>query len=400
MSTDGYNRVFEYLSDIVNGREISSSISEEDCNMLGEHGLLSLLYSDDLQTKSDSIKEIIKREARQTALRGIRLTYMARYLIEALKKENISVYLIKGADMASMYHRPEYRSYSDIDLYLQDKSKLDSTIMILEELGCKKKAFQTSRHHIELEFNTIQIELHMETARAFDDEDINKKLVQIFDEKPFKSRTVEVFGMTLPTMDLERTALYILIHMLQHFVTAGFGIRLLLDFTIFWKSNYSESLKETYKGYVKELGLETFSDTMMRFSKAYIGLDNNKCAFCNNAFFEESVEKIKSENVIGHLYEEVISAGRFGENDKNRIVNLKEQSLWGLFREFNHQTKNNFPRASKVVIFMPFLWLASLFIFLRNNIVVRKTSLRSVLKSSYKRSRLSEEMRLFERNGN
>ena len=59
--------------------------------------------------------------------------------------------------------------------------------------------------------------------------------------------------------------------------------------------------------------------------------------------------------------------------------------------------KLSFPKASKVFIIIPILWVITLVRFLINNKKVRKTTAKEIFKNAGERSRMAKDLEIFER---
>ena len=95
--------------------------------------------------------------------------------------------------------------------------------------------------------------------------------------------------------------------------------------------------------------------------------------------------------------DDVLAAEEFGRSDVNRMAVMSTTGLGGYFKEFHHQMKLSFPKASKVFIIIPVLWIITLFRFLRNNKKVRNTTAREIFKNSSERSKMAMDLEIFKR---
>ena len=96
------------------------------------------------------------------------------------------------------------------------------------------------------------------------------------------------------------------------------------------------------------------------------------------------------------LLREILDGAEFGNEDSSRMVTLTGGHLTDYIREFHHQTKLSYPRASRLILTYPVLWCLTLLRFLKNNRTVRNQSASTFLVSAKKRSKLTEHMRLFQ----
>ena len=175
--------------------------------------------------------------------------------------------------------------------------------------------------------------------------------------------------------------------MLQHFVYAGFGLKLLCDWVVIWRRDWSEEEKILFTRLVTGSGLKKFAEILTMVCNKYLGLKSELFAW-----------KISEESMVDAFLREILDAEDFGNADVNRMVMMSGTGITAYVKEFHHQMHLNFPNAGKCCLFWPILWFVTLIKFLRNNRKVRNTSARNVLKAAANRSKLMEELKLFENN--
>ncbi len=56
----------------------------------------------------------------------------------------------------------------------------------------------------------------------------------------------EIMGYRIPVCTRTQEAYYLLVHMLQHFLRAGFGIKLLCDWVVFWNTCDDEDIRKDF----------------------------------------------------------------------------------------------------------------------------------------------------------
>ena len=348
------------------------------------HRVLSLLY-DELEGREELTPILLNQvaaDSRKATMQSYRLLFLCKYLCGKLKEADIPVAVLKGVATASYYPVPELRKSGDVDLLLLDQSKLKKACQVLEVAGCKVLEEQPSLHHVVLESSEgIEIELHTMLAEPFDNEKINHFL-ELCQKEVIET---EIMGVTLPIFNTAYHAYELLLHMLQHFLRAGFGLKLLCDWVVFWNTPSTIEEREKYNKLIQQSGLKGFSDMISQVCVKYLGL----------APQVEEWMKFEHKYPVEEFLEEIFDAEEFGKNSNARMVGLRDNNLWGYVWEFHHQMHLNFPRAGKVFLFWPLLWVITLIRFLYNNRKIRNVSAREVLKSAGKRSRLIGKMNLW-----
>jgi hypothetical protein len=193
--------------------------------------------------------------------------------------------------------------------------------------------------------------------------------------------------MHIPMLDKPYQAFSLLLHMLHHYLHAGFGLRLLCDWVVFWNQEISEKERQQYLSLIRDFGLVGFSEFVTAICTEEMGLK------------EGSVHPHLAKSKESYLFflKDIFESGEFGDDDDSRMVLLRGTGFFDYFREFHHQMRLHYPRASKIFLCWPVLWIMTLARFLKNNHTVRNTTMLEVLKSTKLRSVNTGEMELFRR---
>lgn len=336
------------------------------------------------------VRNVMEKMMEQSVVRFYRLLNISGYLVKLLKAHNIFAVVLKGPDLAGYYPVPEYREFGDVDLLLLDARQTEEAVEILKNDGLKVNKRQDSKHHVEMTYEGKYIvELHSFATRYFSEQSVNKQIKDIFAISPEEIVYHEVCGVLLPVLPKDLNGLYILLHTLQHYLNAGFGVRILNDFKVFFSEMNSKEI-QSYKRYVKELKISGFSDILTQTATELCGLSKERA-------LELFVFGVPDRELLLKFREDIISSGTFGEQDASRLVNLSEPSLKGLLKEFHHQMHENFPMAGRCFLLWPFLWVATFLIFMCNNIFVRKSFGIDIVKKSLSRSTISKQIELWKR---
>lgn len=376
------------------------------------HSVLPLMYE---VLKSQPVPEKAfqkaERISQMTVRQSYRLLILSKQIQEAMAQRGIEVVLLKGVGTATYYPVPELRKSGDVDLLLLDREKLDEAGKCLQELGCRVEEWQPSLHHVVFSVpaegaalsateaengpsargaragkgQKIEIELHTMLAEPFDEARVNELLdSQIPGIKDHLAR-VEYAGVELDVLDTAYHAYELLLHMLQHFLRSGFGLKLLCDWVVFWNREIAEADRELYLKLVRECGIKSFSDLVSLTCAEYLGLPSDRIAF------------MKPDKTLSprEFMWEILEAEEFGKSSRDRMVALRGNSPGDYVREFHHQMHLNYPKAGKCLILWPALWLLTLVRFLVNNRKIRKISLSAVLRKAGQRGKLMKKLNLF-----
>lgn len=365
---------------------------EIDINLARRSSVTSLLYPI-IDYVDDEKKGAIQSMAEQSVNRFYKMSYIARYLQKILMDNGIISILLKGPATAAYYPVPEYRAFGDIDLLLYDPNDYDKADKLFGEQGIRRTATQDSHHHTSYLYDNVCIELHRKVVREFAQKKVNERIDSIFTLEERNICRKKILGCEYTVLKPELELLYMTLHMIEHLCNAGFGIKLLCDYVAALNGNSEEDTVSQYRGYIDMLGLNTFVLRMSDICVAYLGL--SEPVYKQLTGKSANTELILNDHTVDELLNEIFDTGLFGSDNSSRIVALNENGIIGLIKEFHHQTKENFPKASKCPLTWPGLWIATFVIFVRNNKKIRGIGMLDVIREADRRGQIIGKMNLF-----
>lgn len=352
-----------------------------------KHAVLPFLY-DVVQDNPLFQKELasISADSKKTALQSYRLLFLTKYVVNLFQKAGISTIVLKGVATGSLYEVPEQRKSGDVDLLITENVKEQEIIDIMQNAGFGLAKEQHANHHIAFSTNEgISVEVHTMIAEPFAYKKINRAMEKRTKECNVHCEIADVMGVPLPILDKPFHAYELLLHMLQHFMYAGFGLKLLCDWVVIWKKSWTQEEKFLFTELAKECGIDKFAEMITAVCEQYLGLPKNQFAW-----------KLSEDLLVEDFLREILTAEEFGNSDPNRMVMMHGTGIWAYVREFQHQMHLNFPKAGKCFLLWPVLWILTLVKFLKNNRKVRRIKTSGILKEARRRSKLMEQLRLFQ----
>lgn len=352
------------------------------------HSVLSLLCYPCLGTEKipETFKKAVQQEARGIVLQSYRFLFLGRAIVEQLERAGIPVAVMKGVTAARSYPEPELRKAGDIDL-LVESGRMEEVCKALEKVGCRVAERQPALHHVVLlTEDGIEVEVHTMLAEPFDNKQINSYLKRLLPECLEHVVWREIMGVEFPVLNYGCHAYELLLHMLQHFLRSGFGLKFLCDWAVLWRENIPKSERERYLELVQKSKLKGFSDMVTLACCKYLGLERNCVDWMG----------IPPQMNSKGFMKEVLEAEEFGKSSGERMVMLRKPGLAGYVKEFHHQMHLNFPKAGRWIPIWPVLWIVTLLRFLRNNRKIRKISGRKILQKAAERSKVMEQIKLWE----
>ena len=319
---------------------------------------------------------------------------LTRQIVTLFRQHDIAFFLLKGMTLSRLYPKPELRRFGDIDIYIPDRRLLHKAGALLREQGYQEES-SLGEHHILFEKpignHKHIIELHEQLIDAQDIPSLNETIQDIFsavvpETAQTDSRPGDAFSY--PELPPTHYALYLILHMLQHFLESGFGIKLLCDWLVFLEQKGNRIDNKRLTKYLNKLNLSRFAYTVTCCCTAFLSMPPDCCPWV----IQHQREIRGQRQAAEHLLEDILEGGEFGAADSSRILIMGDSGSLAMLRTLHRQTVKRFPKASHIVPCLPFLWFATGILFLYNNRFVRRTNTRQVLESSRKRHHLRQEI--------
>lgn len=354
--------------------------------MAGQHKVLPLLYGVLCEEwRGEPLGEAdgkyVEHSARVTVKQSYRLLFLTRYLVNLLEGADIPVLVLKGCGAAELYPVPETRKSGDIDL-LVPEDRLEAAAKVLAGEHFPVKESQHANHHLTCSSEDgIDVELHTMLAEPFRNNETNLRMKELLPSFFEKREYKECMGVRLPVAGEPYQAMQLLLHMLQHFLRAGFGLKLLCDWVVFWNRETVQKAVPEFLELAESCHVRTFAEAVTMVCKEFLGLRKDL------PMGDRHDGKLAEEFLL-----DVFAAEEFGKADKNRMVIVSKNSFWAYVKEFHYQMKMNHPGTSRHVVLWPALWAVTLAVFLRNNKKLNRGRVRDILRNAGNRSRLLRQM--------
>ncbi len=340
------------------------------------------------------ITEALRQEACQLVRHSYRLLFYTKYLVGLLEAEGLCTAVLKGAATAQYYPQPELRKSGDVDLLLFSAEDCARAADCLSRNGFLPHGAPHLHHTAMIGAEGIEVELHSLLTEPFEDAAVNQKLRKLQTDMEQTVQRQDCMGVSLPVLCGAEHGISLLLHLLQHFLTAGFGIRLLCDWVVFWEKQ-PRAEAERCMEFSQSIGIARFAAAVTALCVQTLGMQ----AQAAEPFLRNADAGLLEKDYLEHFFTDIMDSEEFGTRTEGRMVALQERSIRGYARTFHHQMRLNYPRAGRYVPLYPLLWLLTLLRFLYNNRTLRRTSLRSILKSAGARAALTERLELFDGDG-
>lgn len=317
-----------------------------------------------------------KNDANRTVSGSIMLGSFANIIMRKFELAGIPSVIMKGPAISRYYPIPEYRKSGDSDIGVLPDD-YDKACSILESNGFELERITTL--HGEYTRDGLKVELHRLMVEPLPEEQANKYLVPVYSTGINNRVTMSIDSkLSFMTFPDDINGLEILLHMLQHFIMGGFGIKLLCDWMVFIRSISDSKIVDDVITHLDKLGLRTFASTCTWICKEYLGLTSANA----DLFISDDI----NADTANSLLLDAINAGEFQNKKPEYMVVLDDNSIGSLIRQFHYQMKHNHPKASKCILLWPILWVITLVVFVWNNMFLRKVKTSDIIKGALHRA--------------
>lgn len=283
-------------------------------------------------------------------------------ILQLFRDSEIPVLVLKGLFLRELYPQAELRTMGDIDMLVKP-ADMERAGTLLETSGYSWKAHHCP--HESFEHMLLEVELHY---ALFDQK--KYPVLHEFEQRVWGRSTQYIFGeQRLLTLSVTDNLVYLLAHMMKHFLFAGFGLRQLCDVVLFVERYGLEIDGSYFWSTIQAMGYETFAVTIFEIGRQFLGLN-----IPVSLFYEQ--EKMDQELVL-LLLQDIFSSGVYGRKSKEHSLagmatkrvhmfgHMEQQyklSLWftvisGVLFPASHAFGERYSYVQKYPFLLPVAWL-------------------------------------------
>ena len=288
------------------------------------------------------VKRILQFDAERQALCGF------------MDEQGIWYLCMKGVVLQHYYPEIGMRQMADNDI-LVDKKACAKICNFMTKRGYSCESFGKGCHDTYLK-GTLNFEIH---RQLFPDMVKTKRGFDYY--RNVESRLLKKQGSFERTFSDEDFYVYFLYHAYKHYVISGFGARTLMDIFLYVSKNEGKLKREYLKGELEKIGLSDF--------------DRDICALSFKLFSAEALDSgLVLDEKETKMLEYILLSGSFGTKEhhvKNAVSDIsggekatswvKFKYLWKRVFPGMEYYRSGYPRASKFIVTIPFIWLARIF---------------------------------------
>lgn len=332
-------------------------------------------YNEDFFKECDAnFQTMFKSSAFRYIFSQIQRTNHFLEVYKKLSEKNIKILVFKGIIFRNMYNNPDDRISSDEDILIKKEDYEKVKEFFLSE-GFEfidkgeECAYFSKSTGLCIEVSTS---LFSHESKAYGH--LNKLFEDVFE----KSIKINIDKIDILTLSHEQHLIYIVFHNMKHFLTGGFGIRQVADFSKYIET-YGEYINwEKFWSDLKDLNYDTFALNLIEISLKYLGFNDDKITYPNNiTSFDELKNSQKYYINSESLINDILDAGVFGASTMDRkhtaLMTLdavedkkKSNRLKAVFPNVNY-LKDNYTYLQKYPILLPVAWGQRILSYLKKN---------------------------------
>ena len=332
-------------------------------------------YNEDFFKECDAnFQAMFKSSAFRYIFSQIQRTNHFLEVYKKLSEKNIKILVFKGIIFRNMYNNPDDRISSDEDILIKKEDYEKVKEFFLSE-GFEfidkgeECAYFSKSTGLCIEVSTS---LFSHESKAYGH--LNKLFEDVFE----KSIKINIDKIDILTLSHEQHLIYIVFHNMKHFLTGGFGIRQVADFSKYIET-YGEYINwEKFWSDLKDLNYDTFALNLIEISLKYLGFNNDKITYPDNiTSFDELKNSQKYYINSESLINDILDAGVFGASTMDRkhtaLMTLdavedkkKSNRLKAVFPNVNY-LKDHYTYLQQYPILLPVAWGQRILSYLKKN---------------------------------
>lgn len=222
-------------------------------------------------------------------------------MMEELK---VSYCILKGVASAVYYPEPLLRQMGDID-FLVRKEDLEKVGQKLETIGFSKIESKDYHHHIDYEKDNVLLEVHFDSPgipKGDSEQAIRSYLSNLLEQ----SKLTENIPFPVRVPSPFHHGLVMLLHLQEHLMREGIGIRHLCDWAVFVDSMEETEFVEQFQIPLQEMGVWKLAQIFSLASVIAFGI-------------EKKVWMGEEEQLAEAILLDIMAGGSRGIKDRQRV---------------------------------------------------------------------------------
>ena len=237
-------------------------------------------------------------------------------LIPEFVKAGVPVVVVKGQAIAQSYKNPLSRMPGDIDLIVKPED-YERAKAIIRNLSGEEGTDDSGMKHFAAAVGDIEVEVHGTVHTS-----LSSKINDMLDEMQAEvladggSWVWNCNGVDVKVPSADFDALYIFLHLLQHFFCGGLGLRQLCDMAMALHAHKGEIDEQKLIERLERMKLESEWKAFIAFLVNYLGLPEQEAPLYDDKYTKQA----------DRIWKYIRKTGNFGKN-KSRKYGMNSSYL-------------------------------------------------------------------------
>ena len=361
--------LIEIIKSILHGSDISSikpvSVEFQTLYIIAKQNSVANTIADVICSWED-VPEDIKdkfRQQKSMIMAQQALSHNAlQELFDSLDEHHIHGIFLKGTLLRNLYSNPFLRSMSDVDVYAEE-SDMDAIYSLMVDAGYEPGTIGSGNHYEYSKYRMVKIEYHPELVTLS-----GEYGQKVFAKKHPKAETIaaymDIWSYTLPIdgheyarqLTPEYHYLYVIMHMMGHFLTAGTGIRSIMDVWVM-NNHYADIWdRQLVEQLLEDFGLRSFERYALALADKWFDL--------GDISYLPKTGEIDSET-LNQFEDYILGSGTYGNVEQSVSRQMNHQTgttsklkyLSSRFFLPYDQMKKIYPVLEKYPVVLPAMWV-------------------------------------------
>lgn len=320
----------------------------------------------------DEIRNLFEKQRFAIISQQVNCKKVMSELIEILEEANVKGIVLKGMILKDYYPNPFMRSMSDIDVYAEQE-EIEKLGDLMARHGFSEGVIGRANHYEYIKYGVAKIEFHPElvalssaygrmvySKKGYSTVSIARKMDLWSYTEPFEGNS---YALKLKP---EQHYLYVIMHMMNHFLTAGTGIRSVIDVWIMNKHFGDKWDRKVIDDSLEEFGLLKFERYAVALADKWFTLQDDL-----------NINIHVDENVLISFEKYILNSGTYGNinNLTNRQLRFNANGfskvsllMRKVFPPYEHM-RIAYSVVDKKPFLLPVMWIYRIF----DVLVIRKT---------------------------
>ena len=343
----------------------------------------------------EEVKSDFKKQKGIIVAQRVLMIHALKDLYCRLDENQIQGVFLKGTLLKDLYPDEFLRSMSDIDVFAEERD-MDKIHSIMIADGYVPGTIGQGNHYEYSLHDMVKVEYHPELV-ALDSEYGKTVFSKLNAGNETVASYMDIWNHTIAIEDHtfarqltpEYHYVYVIMHMLNHFLTAGTGIRSIMDVWVM-NSHYTNKWdRSTLDTILARFGLQRFEKYAVALADRWFDLSG-----------VISVDENLNDNVLEEFERYILYSGTYGnienstatEMDHNMSVGKRFKYLMKAFFRPYSTMKSLYPVLTKAPFLLPAMWIYRPIDIFHNRRTTAVRKLNAALKPDVKRVEESKSL--------